>query len=206
VTGRQRWMLVAAVLVVGAAVALWPYLPSSGNAEPTSSPPQADLSVLRGKADLAACPRPGVGGGPAGLRGIEVDCLGDGSRIDLAAVLAGRRAVINFWEPWCAPCRAELGVLQAYAAEPGAALVLLVQAPDESDAASGLDMLAGSGIRLPAVYDYSGAAAKALGKPGAFPISYVLDAGGAVSRVTEPAVFETTEQVRQAVSRQNETR
>ncbi|AHH93684.1 TlpA disulfide reductase family protein [Kutzneria viridogrisea] len=195
---RLRWVLVGLVLVVAAAVAFWP----RSQPQPAAAP-APDLTALRAKAALAKCPAPQGGGGAAAkLSGLKVECMADGSAVDLGAVLGGRPALVNFWEPWCLPCRDELKALQDYAAEPGAATVLLVQVPANSDQASGLDMLAGLGVHLPSVWDPSGAVAKVLGKPNAFPISYVVDAGGAAHRVLSPAVFTTPDQVRQAVRQQ----
>lgn len=194
-SNRWRWVLVVVVLAVAAAVAIWPR-----NAPQTpAAAPSPDLAASRTKAALKACPQPLGGAGPEKFKGVQLECLGDGKPVDLAAMLAGRAALINFWEPWCEPCRTELPVLEQYAGQQGAAVVLTVLAPDRSDAASGLDLLTSLGMHLPTVYDQSASVAKLLGKPNVLPVSYVVDTDGTVTRVAKPPVFETADQVRQAI-------
>lgn len=190
--GPWRWGLVVVVLAVAAAVALWP---RGGQSQDSTvpTPPPPDLVALRASAKLAACPKPAPGAGR--LAGLKVTCMADGSQV----TLGGGPMVVNFWEPWCVPCRTELPLLAQYAARPGAVPVLLVQIPAQSDQGGGLGMLGDLGIHLPAVYDSAASVANALGKPNVFPVSYVVAADGTAHRVTTPAVFDSVDQVEQAV-------
>jgi thiol-disulfide isomerase/thioredoxin len=185
---RWRWVLVAVVLAVATAVAVWPR-----GQEPTHADvPTPDLSALRHSAALPACPQTS-GKGP--LAGLKVTCMSDGSEI----TLGGGPMLVNFWEPWCVPCRTELPVLQEYASRPGAIPVLLVEIPANSDQAGGLDLLGSLKVRLPSVWDPNAAVANALGRPNVFPVNHVVAADGTAKRITTVPFFESADQVEQAV-------
>ncbi|QUQ69724.1 TlpA family protein disulfide reductase [Kutzneria sp. CA-103260] len=194
-TVRWRWILVVVVLLVATAIAVWPRGQSSTQAD--LAVPTPDLNALRQTAALPACPqshepRPT---GKGVLAGVKVTCMADGSEI----TLGGGPMLVNFWEPWCVPCRTELPALQEYAARPGAIPVLLVEIPSQSDQAGGLDLLGSLKIKLPSVWDPNASVANALGKPNVFPVTYVVAADGPAKRVATPAFFETADQVEQAV-------
>ncbi|AIG80724.1 Conserved putative secreted protein [Amycolatopsis japonica] len=193
-TRVTKLALGAAVLVVALIVAL--LTTRDGQAPAKTS---GDLTAARTKAALAPCPPPGPGE-VAKLRGVDVECLGDGSRVDLAKVVSGGPMLVNLWASWCEPCRAELPLLQRYATSPGAARVLLVQVA--SSGADGLAMLAELGVRLPSVFDgdgQSGPVRTALKVPSSLPATYLVTAGGDVRLIENPRVFLNTDQVRAAV-------
>ncbi len=99
-----------------------------------------------------------------------------------------------------APCRTELPVLQAYAAEPGAVRVLGVQV--QSPAKDGLELLSELGVHLPSVFDgegRSGPVRDALKVPSSLPASYLVTAGGEVRFIANPRSFVNTVQVHAAV-------
>ncbi|HEX6341413.1 TlpA disulfide reductase family protein [Umezawaea sp.] len=192
-----RWALVALVLVVAGAVALWPRSDDRSGQEPVAAArPAEDLGVARNLAALRPCPRGGQDG-PQPLRGITATCLGDGASLDVATTVAGGPALINFWATWCQPCQEELKVLDTYAQQPGAVPVVAVQVlSGESD---GLELLARLGVHLPSLHDGADALRKALRASPNLPSSFVVRANGDVIQVTSPLIFSSPDQVREAV-------
>jgi thiol-disulfide isomerase/thioredoxin len=192
-TTLTKWAVAAAVLVLALIVAL---LPRDDDSAPAKA--SEDLGPARAKAALVACPK-GTGNVPQ-LAGVSAECLGDGSTADLGTALAGRETLVNVWATWCAPCKTELPVLNAYAAQPGATPVLTVQVA--SGASDGLELLAALGVHLPAVYDGkddTGPIRKALKVPPSLPASYLVTADGQVRFISNPRLFENVDQVRLAV-------
>lgn len=207
-----RWNVVGLAVVAALVVALWPRgTPSpaaapasssaaatsgSASAPSTSTPvPAADLVVPRAAADLLPCPAP-VAGATAGsgpLAGLSLECLGDGTTVDLGTALAGRPAVLDVWAWNCPPCEAELPAMQAYSASAGDVLTVLTV---HSNPASplGLEKLAQLGVRLPAVQDPSSGVAALVGAPQVLPVTVLLRADGTVAKIlavpyTDPAAI-----------------
>ncbi|QWF81373.1 TlpA disulfide reductase family protein [Amycolatopsis sp. CA-230715] len=193
-TTATKWALGVGVLVLALIVALLPR--GDRSPAPGAGP---DLAAARAKAALAACPS--GDGEVERFRGVAAQCLGDGAQVDLGRALAGHKTLVNVWATWCPPCKEELPVLGAYAAEPGAARVLIVQVA--SSAADGLDLLAKLGVKLPTVFDgegqQNGPVRAALKTPPTLPASYVVEADGTVRFVETPRTFTSTAQVREAV-------
>ncbi|WP_033292956.1 TlpA family protein disulfide reductase [Amycolatopsis jejuensis] len=195
-TTVTRWALGVAVLAVAALVAV---LTLRGNGSTSAPSASGDLTAARAGAKLQACPP--ASAPPVGqLSGIEADCLGDGSRVDVGKVLGGAPVLVNVWASWCQPCRTELPVLQQYAAEPGAVRVVGVQVA--SPAADGLGLFERLGVHLPSLYDgdgQTGPIRTALKVPSSLPASYLVTASGQVRFIASPRVFDNTDQVRAAV-------
>lgn len=189
------------VLVLAAAVAVLPRL-GDGPRQPSDDVDMAAVTEARQAANLPPCPHrePGAGTVEA-LRGVTATCLADGSTVKLGKALAGEVTLINLWATWCAPCREELPVLEAYSRRPDAARVLTVQV--NSGMAAGLRMLAELGVTLPAVYDGNGVRGPvrdALDVPRTLPATYVVSADGTVRFVEKPRVLHSVRQVREVVA------
>lgn len=209
-----RWTIVVVVLAVAGVLALWPHAVSPQPATPArAGPPQigvtttadspppddAELAPLRQRADLQPCPAPRPGAVPSGpLTGVIVPCLGAPGTVNLAAALAGRPALLNLWASWCLPCREEIPVLAAYTEQPDTIPVIGINVQDRAEDA--LTLLADLDVRYPSVADPSGALQAALQAPPVLPTSYLLHSNGSVERLTQPAIFRTTDEVRRAVA------
>ena len=122
----------------------------------------------------------------------------DGSTVSSES-LAGKAVIVNFWNTWCTPCRAELPALAEYAARADAVPVVGVDVQD--DPRSALALLRELGVTLPSVTDPDGALRGALTVPPALPISYVVRADGTVARVDPPTPFTSADEVAAAVER-----
>ncbi len=171
---------------------------SGGEREHRDADTPAALAGPRQRADLAPCPtgadQPNAGGA---LRGVTVECAADGSVIDVARALAGRRVVLNLWAYWCAPCTAELPAMAEYQRRVGPAVLVLTVHQDENETA-GLLRLAELGVRLPTLQDGRRRIAAALRIPNAIPATVVLRSDGSVAQVL-PRPFGDADEISAAV-------
>lgn len=155
------------------------------------------LAGPRADAQLQPCPGPGAGPGPEPLRGIVLECVGDGSRVDVARALAGRPAVLNLWAYWCGPCADELPAMAEYQRRVGPEVLVLTVHQDENETAALLRM-AELGVHLPTVQDGRRTIAAALQVPNVMPATVVLRADGSVAEIL-PRSFATADEIAAAV-------
>jgi thiol-disulfide isomerase/thioredoxin len=204
-----RWTVVVLAVVVALGVGLWTQLDRDG---PTGTPGQAStrerrdadtagaLAEPRARAGLQPCPADGSGDGPPKLRGITVECAGDGSRVDVARALAGRAVVLNLWAYWCAPCAQELPAMAEYQRRVGTAATVVTVHQDENETAA-LLRLAELGVRLPTLQDGRRLIAAALQVPNVMPATVVLRPDGSVAEIL-PRSFASADEIAAAVGPQ----
>jgi len=201
-------MVVVVVIFVALGVAFWRQLGDDG----TSAEPQHQASARehrdvdtaealagpRAKADLAPCPPPGPDSGPPELRGVTLECAGDGSPVDVARAVEGRATVLNLWAYWCGPCADELPAMAEYQKRLGSAATVLTVHQDENETAA-LERLAELGVRLPTVQDGQRRVAAALQVPNVMPASVVLRSDGTVAKIL-PRSFASADEIAAAVN------
>jgi len=201
-----RWTVAVLVVVVALGAALWVQLgggdSGSGSSGPGAPRDRRDadtaeaLAEPRARADLAPCP-PGVGDGPEALRGIVLECVGDGSRVDVAKAVAGRTVVLNLWAYWCAPCARELPAMAEYQRRVGSEVTVLTVHQDENETAA-LLRLAELGVHLPTLQDGRRRIAAALKVPNVMPATVVLRSDGSVAAIL-PRSFDNADEIAAAV-------
>lgn len=202
-----RWTVAVMVVVVALGVAWWTQLGGDGSPTGPLGPGQARdrrdadtaeaLAGPRARADLAPCPAAGTGPGPSQLRGITLECAGDGTNVDVAKTVAGRPTVLNLWAYWCAPCAEELPAMAEYQRRAGPDVTVLTVHQDENEAA-GLLRLSELGVRLPTLQDGRRLIAAALRVPNVMPATVVLRADGSVAEVL-PRSFASADEIAAAV-------
>ena len=205
-----RWSVVALVVLIALGIALFnelgddpagPAAPAAPGAVSARDKRDADtpaaLAGPRAEAALAACPTPGAGPVPDVLRGIVVECAGDGAPVDVARAVAGRPTVLNLWAYWCGPCADELPAMAEYQRRAGSQVQVLTVHQDENETA-GLLRLAELGVHLPTLLDGRRQIAAALQVPNVMPATVVLRADGSVAQIL-PRSFATADEIAAAV-------
>lgn len=205
-----RWTVAVLVVIVAIGVAFWRELDDRGEeaSQASSAGPgtardhrdadtPAALAGPRTRADLQACPSPGSGPGPEPLRGITLECAGDGSTVDVARAVAGRTVVLNLWAYWCGPCADELPAMAEYQRRMGPAVTVLTVHQDENETAA-LTRLAELGVHLPTLQDGRRLVAAALKVPNVMPATVVLRSDGSVAEVL-PRSFANADEIAAAV-------
>ena len=206
-----RWTLAGLVVIVALVVALWREV---GADDPAGNPGgglstavarehrDADtaeaLAGPRAEADLPPCPAPSPGSSPGELRGITTECAADGSRADVAAMVAGRNVVLNLWAYWCGPCADELPAMAEYQRRMGPAVTVLTVHQDENETAA-LLRLTELGVKLPTLQDGRRLVAAALKVPNVMPATVVLRSDGTVAKIL-PRAFTSADEIAAAVN------
>lgn len=203
---RSRGWTLTGLAVLAVVAALLTGLVTELRREPTAVQPGrspavagagADLTSLRQRADLPPCQVGPGDTGPTALRGVTVECAADGSPVDVAAMFAGRKVVLNLWAYWCGPCRDELRAFAEYQRRVGPTVTVVTVHQDDNQAA-GLALLAELGVRLPTLQDGRRQLAAALRVPNVMPATVVLAADGSVARIL-PQPFANAEEIAAAV-------
>lgn len=198
-----RWTLavlaVVAVLLTGLVNELRREPVQSGSHRSGATVPGAvqDVTALRERADLPPCRVGPEGTGPAALRGVTVECAADGAPVDVGAMVAGRRVVLNLWAYWCGPCRDELRAFAEYQRRAGPDVTVVTVHQDDNEAA-GLALLAELGVHLPTLQDGRRQLAAALRVPNVMPATVVLAADGSVAAIL-PQSFANAGEIAAAV-------
>lgn len=202
-----RWTVAVLAVVVALGAAFWVQLNRSG---PTGGSDRAAardhrdadtpeaLAEPRKRAALEPCPSDGAGEGPQKLRGITVECAGNGADVDVAKALAGRAVVLNLWAYWCAPCAEELPAMAEYQRRVGPAVSVVTVHQDENETAA-LLRLAELGVHLPTLQDGRRLIAAALRVPNVMPATVVLRPDGSVAEIL-PRSFASADEIAAAVN------
>lgn len=191
--------VVVAAVVVTVAGAL-----SGRDAVSAPSGPRLSAGAAEAEADPAVteagavpCPAPVPGSSPVlALSGTVARCVGSVQPVDVGVALGGAPALVNLWASWCAPCREEMSVLDAYEDAPGAVRVIGVNVRDRPTSAAAL--VRDLHIGYPSYTD-ADAVAAALGAPQVLPLSYLVGTDGSVRRLPM-RVFRNVAQVTDAVA------
>ncbi len=209
-TRTTRWTIAILAVVVALTAALVAQLrdkpattattQTTADREHRDADTPAALAGPRQRANLAPCPAADGGfSGPGSppLRGVTVECAADGSVVDVARALAGRRVVLNFWAYWCAPCAAELPAMAEYQRRVGPGVTVLTVHQDENETAA-LLRLSELGVRLPTLQDGRRRVAAALHVVNVMPATVVLRPDGSVAQ-TLPRAFASADEIAAAV-------
>ncbi|MEN4473872.1 TlpA disulfide reductase family protein [Mycolicibacterium cosmeticum] len=163
---------------------------SAGDAEADADPAVTEVGAL-------PCPVSVPGGSPVlTLSGAMARCLGSSRPVDVGAAIGGAPTLLNLWASWCAPCRDEMPVLDAYKDTPGAVRVIGVNVRDRPSSAAAL--VRDLHIGYPSFTD-ADTVAGALGAPQLLPLSYLVGTDGSVRRLPIQ-VFRDVAQVTEAVA------
>lgn len=209
-TRKARWHIAILAVVVALIAALVaqlrdhsaaPGAPATGRATADREHRDADtpaaLAGPRQRAGLPPCPGAGSGPGPEALRGVTAECAADGSVVDVARAVAGRRVVLNLWAYWCAPCAAELPAMAEYQRRAGSDVTVVTVHQDENETAA-LLRLAELGVRLPTLQDGRRRLAAALRVVNVMPATVVLRPDGSVAQ-TLPRAFTSADEIAAAI-------
>ena len=190
-TRKTRWTIAILAVVAALTAALVAQQPDNAATTATTATTAARehrdadtaaaLAGPRERAKLPPCPAAGSPAAPVALRGVTVECAADGSAVDVARALAGRRVVLNLWAYWCAPCTAELPAMAEFQRRVGSDVMVVTVHQDENEAAA-LLRLAELDVRLPTLQDGRRLIPAALRVANVVPATVVLRPDGSVAQ------------------------
>ncbi len=158
--------LVVLLVVAGFfGLAVLPRVLASSHAMVGKPVPQLALPVLWEKAPTPTSP--GTPQGAAAARNVDL------------ASLKGNVVVLDFWAPWCGPCRHEMPLLDAMARRLAPKGVLVVGVLVDQDRAGALELLGKMNIGYPQLEDVQGQAQQAF-DVRTLPSLVVLDREGKI--------------------------
>jgi thiol-disulfide isomerase/thioredoxin len=206
-TRKTRWTIAILAVVAALTAALVAQLRDNAATTATTATTAARehrdadtaaaLAGPRERAKLSPCPAAGSPAAPVALRGVTVECAADGSAVDVARALVGRRVVLNLWAYWCAPCTAELPAMAEFQRRVGSDVMVVTVHQDENEAAA-LLRLAELGVRLPTLQDGRRLIPAALRVANVVPATVVLRPDGSVAQ-TLLRDFATADEIAAAV-------
>jgi thiol-disulfide isomerase/thioredoxin len=112
----------------------------------------------------------------------------DGTPVQ-SSMLKGKSALVNFWAPWCPPCRLEIPWLQRVQDREAGNLVVLGVVADPSEDENALRFMQRRGVTYLLVRD-SPALDAAFGGVSVLPTSFYIAASGTVIHRTQGIVPE----------------
>jgi thiol-disulfide isomerase/thioredoxin len=107
------------------------------------------------------------------------------------AMYQGKAVLLNFWAPWCPPCRLEIPWLQKLQDENRGKLVVVGVVADPGEYARAAQMMQRRGITYALVRD-SQSLQKAFGDPSALPTSFYISSSSHVVHTVAGIVPEYT--------------
>lgn len=148
---------------------------------------------------LAAAVLAASGRAPADNPPVEVTALARTGEAFALSSLRGRVVVLDFWAPWCVPCRASFPLLDRLREKHASQGLAVVGLTLDGDRAAIDAFLAAVPVRFPVVFDPSGRAGETLGVV-AMPTTFVLDREGRVAARFEGGDPKVHERIDAAVA------